>query len=698
MAYKEFYLDPAGSSLNPGGSSDTAADYTTTNGSWNSTTHIYTPTDGSTPATYIAVDDYVSIYTDGASVTAFWARVTAVAGGVNGAITVDATNRCGTAPGTSATARSLKHGGAHKGPSGAQAFPFNGTNLSNLKDAAGNAPCFNCKAGTYSVTSQINMLASTGKCAIDGYTTTIHDNVGYATFDGGTSNIINTAIAAVQDVLFRNLRWQNNGTTGSNDLLQINCSDCTFINCVAGTSRGNSVNLNGANNSFFECEITGANTSNTASKAGLLCTQTGEKFVRCVFHDNTGSNTCGFIAGSGGSSCSLINCIFDSNGSHGFFVTATGQRHDFLNCDFYNNGGAGYSQANQTTIRTRWENCNFVKNTTYGRDFGTQVTCVYSRKCGYGGATGSNQNGTADNNAPVAGSEYTDENPINYTSHPWQDPANGDFRIVSSESAGQGRSAWTQTTSSYDGCASSADIGAVWHLPIIGPPASGGGGGAIVNARVNDMDIPLDEVIYFDAVTHNPVTGAVSDADSTPTFAVYEEATDTDIGVGGNLTKRTSLTGDYRGTFTVSAANGFELGKWYSVIVSATVNAIAGKAQVMHFRIVAAENVAGYPIGDVEKIDGDSAAATALMYGTKTTCFGTCTTGGTTTSVPTSALTPSNSQTGQFVGRTLIFLQDTTTADLRGQATVITAVTGGTFTVSPALTDAPASGDKFAVL
>ena len=110
------------------------------------------------------------------------------------------------------------------------------------------------------------------------------------------------------------------------------------------------------------------------------------------------------------------------------------------------------------------------------------------------------------------------------------------------------------------------------------------------------MNIPLDEVIFFDCITTHPTTGAATDADSTPTFAVYEESTDTDIGVGGNLTKRTSLTGNYRGTFTLSAANGFEVGKWYSIIGSATVNSIAGKAVLKNFRVVAAEHTAGYPV------------------------------------------------------------------------------------------------------
>lgn len=96
--------------------------------------------------------------------------------------------------------------------------------------------------------------------------------------------------------------------------------------------------------------------------------------------------------------------------------------------------------------------------------------------------------------------------------------------------------------------------------------------------------IPIDEVVYFDVITESS-TGAATDADSTPTFDVYEEATDTGLLGATNLTKRTSLTGNYRGTFTASAANGFETGKWYSVIVSATIGGVATKQAAMLFSI-----------------------------------------------------------------------------------------------------------------
>lgn len=121
--------------------------------------------------------------------------------------------------------------------------------------------------------------------------------------------------------------------------------------------------------------------------------------------------------------------------------------------------------------------------------------------------------------------------------------------------------------------------------------------------------IPIDEVFHFDVITSNPSTGAAVDADSTPTFAVYEEATDTDLGVGGNLTKRTSLTGNYRGSFTCSALNGFEAGKWYSVIASAVVGGVAGKTVAASFRVAPAESVAGVPKVDVGALSGDATAA-----------------------------------------------------------------------------------------
>jgi hypothetical protein len=79
---------------------------------------------------------------------------------------------------------------------------------------------------------------------------------------------------------------------------------------------------------------------------------------------------------------------------------------------------------------------------------------------------------------------------------------------------------------------------------------------------------------------------------------------------------------------------------------------------------------------------------------------GTCTSGGSTTSVPSSAFTPAGAVANQFVNRVIVFDANTTTAALQGQAAVISASTNAAnpvFTV-PGLTTAPATGDKFSVV
>lgn len=82
-------------------------------------------------------------------------------------------------------------------------------------------------------------------------------------------------------------------------------------------------------------------------------------------------------------------------------------------------------------------------------------------------------------------------------------------------------------------------------------------------------------------------------------------------------------------------------------------------------------------------------------------CAGTVTTGGTTTSVPTSSFSPGGANAAdQFNGRVLIFDLNTTTVKLRGQGGPISANTSGstpTFTLSNALTDAPANTDTFKI-
>jgi hypothetical protein len=112
-------------------------------------------------------------------------------------------------------------------------------------------------------------------------------------------------------------------------------------------------------------------------------------------------------------------------------------------------------------------------------------------------------------------------------------------------------------------------------------------------------------------------------------------------------------------------------------------------------------SMVGYVVGSFSLMT----ERTNLDKTTKAIARGTLTTGGSTTSVPTSALTiagaaASGVVVSQFVGRVVLFDGDTTTAGLRGAASVISASTASntpTLTVG-ALPATPVSGDLFSII
>jgi hypothetical protein len=91
---------------------------------------------------------------------------------------------------------------------------------------------------------------------------------------------------------------------------------------------------------------------------------------------------------------------------------------------------------------------------------------------------------------------------------------------------------------------------------------------------VGNFDI--DDALTFVVNTH-AVVGDASDADSVPTYRVYEDETTTAILTGSMaLLDSANTTGLYSEQLTLSAANGFELGKCYTIYISATVGGITG--------------------------------------------------------------------------------------------------------------------------
>lgn len=86
----------------------------------------------------------------------------------------------------------------------------------------------------------------------------------------------------------------------------------------------------------------------------------------------------------------------------------------------------------------------------------------------------------------------------------------------------------------------------------------------------------LEESYVFYANTHNPSTAGCSDADTAPTYRVYEAET-------GPLTTGTmalldggNTCGFYSEAFTVAAASGYEVNKTYVVYITGAVSSITG--------------------------------------------------------------------------------------------------------------------------
>jgi len=87
----------------------------------------------------------------------------------------------------------------------------------------------------------------------------------------------------------------------------------------------------------------------------------------------------------------------------------------------------------------------------------------------------------------------------------------------------------------------------------------------------------IDDYLTFTCNTHTASTGAATDADAAPAYRVYEDDTGTPI-LTGTMDKLddANTTGFYEQKIQLTAANGFEKGKRYTIYISAVVATITG--------------------------------------------------------------------------------------------------------------------------
>jgi len=89
----------------------------------------------------------------------------------------------------------------------------------------------------------------------------------------------------------------------------------------------------------------------------------------------------------------------------------------------------------------------------------------------------------------------------------------------------------------------------------------------------------LEQTLTFTATTHNPSTLLAQDADDPPTYRVYEDENETPLLTGSMaLFDAANTDGIYTEQIVLSAANGFEVGKTYFIVKTATVDSFTGNA------------------------------------------------------------------------------------------------------------------------
>lgn len=454
MPFTEFCCRAGGSNLNAGTRSGdsvepgTSPAFTYASGSWVASTGVFTVASGNPQTDGVAVGDFASVYADGATVTGFVGRVTAR---TTTTITVSLTVRSGTAPTDGTNNRTLRIGGAWQGPNGASAFPF-GFITNALVNTSSHRVRVNFKNDTtYNVTAAMTH-GNVGPMQFEGYSANYGDG-GRATIDGGTSGVAyNVLTISASNVKACNFSFSNNGASSFAALLTSSGDGNCIIRCVFTGSRGNGLVVSAANDpcEVIECEAYGNNLSNSANTAGFA-SNFNANFIRCISHDNAGSNTAGFI-GSNSRSVHFYQCIADTNGGIGFRGVAG---LTMLSCDAYNNGSHGAScEANGIYI----ENSNFCSNGGLG--ISVSAACIGTViNNGFGSGTAANASGQITSSATLAVDNLA---AVTYDANvlPWVDAANGDFRINLPAAQGAGRGAFLQTALGYAGAIGYPDIGA----------------------------------------------------------------------------------------------------------------------------------------------------------------------------------------------------------------------------------------------
>lgn len=458
MAYTEFYCNSStGSNMNGGSDENTTPSYSATNGGWDSSTGVFTPTSGN-PSASVTVGQFAHVFTDGSTTPTFVGRVTAVN---STTITVSTTAKSGTAPTTAGTGISINVGGVWLGPNTTENWPIAGVSNA-MTNSSGHTPRINLKNNaTYDVTQ--GSTISGGSCYFWGYTSTIGDG-GFAQIRGAASGGSAQLFSSASNASFRYIHFTRH-LGGSNAYLINNTgSSISFQFCRFSEFGGHIFTTSGGGTGMGVirfCEFWDWNVSAVSGKFAIGAGGTTIAIENCVFANST--NSTGTAAINCSSPTTIRNCIFTNCGGNAIISSGSLLVHD---CDFYSNSSSGISMSG--TSQAIINNCNFIANGAWGiTSSGNRIVQLLGNA--YGAGTQANTSGTYNLTTENA---CTIEGTITYANDvtPWNDPDNEDFTVTLAAAKGTG---YSPVFFSQGTAPSYPDVGALQHQDAGGSSVKG---------------------------------------------------------------------------------------------------------------------------------------------------------------------------------------------------------------------------------
>jgi hypothetical protein len=368
MAFSEFYMAVGQSGVSNLNAGSTSADaggsnspsYTSLAGNWNNATSVFTPTDGSTPAGTVNVNDWMSVYITGDTALRYVAKVLSVAAGVNGAITLDTVFKFGTSPATVSGTANVKDGGCWSDFGIVSAA----NSLAGTASTVSSAIRINVKAGTYNNTATVLTFNMAGTTAVPvwwrGYKTAPGDQENNAFAAQGTEIPLISFTTGqfkinVGNVIYSSMHVQGATVTAGGQTYLSSGNSIVTLYRFRSVCTGASVQSSASNWAAYAIAISCYFKCTTSTQYVVQSSAASAWMSGCYLSGGGASAGGGFFCAAP-TALTANNCIFDS--CAGDAILSTGQG-SVISCSFYAPTGNGVAIRSATGPGLLIANCYF---------------------------------------------------------------------------------------------------------------------------------------------------------------------------------------------------------------------------------------------------------------------------------------------------------------------------------------------------